>query len=310
MKTRESALLSLKLVVLTVALVVILGIASQVLPAEVSAAGGGQGTAAAEQAAGLLPVLLVVCFLQTVALSYPVLRSRWGGWRLVLTVFVVFYGTQTVTGQIESVVYLGDRLSPEMLRGMFLMGAVAAALFAPLLVLVLGRWKAPPSAGAASRRLAMPVSQWSWKLILLAVVFVAFYYGFGYFVAWQEPAVREYYGGTDPGSFAAQMAGIWQTTPWMFLLQAGRGLLWVVLALPVIRMMRGAWWEAGLAVSLLFTVPVLYLLLPNPLMPDAVRLTHLVETLPYQFLFAWLVVALLHRSRGGVVAAGDGAAPA
>jgi hypothetical protein len=61
-------------------------------------------------------------------------------------------------------------------------------------------------------------------------------------------------------------------------------------------MTKGCRWEAGLAVALLFTVPVVYLLLPNPLMPDEVRMTHLVETAPYQFLFGWLTVWLFTRS--------------
>ena len=38
--------------------------------------------------------------------------------------------------------------------------------------------------------------------------------------------------------------------------------------------------------------------LPNPMMPEAVRLTHLVETLPYQFLFGWFVAWLFGRGGG------------
>ena len=71
----------------------------------------------------------------------------------------------------------------------------------------------------------------------------------------------------------------------MLPLQFVRGLLWVALAVLVIRMMGGRRWEPALALALLFSVPSLYLLFPNPLMPDAVRLVHLVETLPYQLLF-------------------------
>ncbi len=43
-------------------------------------------------------------------------------------------------------------------------------------------------------------------------------------------------------------------------------------------------------------MPAVYLLLPNPLMPETVRLTHLLETTPYQFLFGWFVVWLFTRS--------------
>ena len=46
-----------------------------------------------------------------------------------------------------------------------------------------------------------------------------------------------------------------------------------------------------MAVSFLFAVPTIYLLFPNPVMPEEIRMTHLVETLPYQFLFG----SILHR---------------
>ena len=78
-----------------------------------------------------------------------------------------------------------------------------------------------------------------------------------------------------------------------------RSLLWVALAVLAIRMMIGSWWQVALAVSLLFTVPAFYLLLPNPMMPDTVRITHLVETAPYQFLFGWFVVWLFCRLGAG-----------
>ena len=78
------------------------------------------------------------------------------------------------------------------------------------------------------------------------------------------------------------------------MLQAVRGLLWAALAVPVIRMMKGKWWEAGLAVALLFGVLMnSQLLLPNPLMPAEVRMAHLLETATSNFLFGWLVTMTL-----------------
>ena len=140
------------------------------------------------------------------------------------------------------------------------------------------------------------MAEWSWKAATGGLVFLALYYLFGYYVAWQNPDLRAYYGGTDPGSFAAQMSGTLQSTPWMIPFQFARGLVWVALAALALRMMRGPWWEVGIAVSVLFTVPVLYLLFPNPIMPEEIRMTHLIETLPYQFLFGWFVVWLLSRA--------------
>jgi hypothetical protein len=66
-------------------------------------------------------------------------------------------------------------------------------------------------------------------------------------------------------------------------------------------MMKGQWWEAGLAVALLFgVVATSLLLLPNPLMPQEVRMAHLLETATSNFLFGWLVVLVLcWRRRSG-----------
>ena len=108
--------------------------------------------------------------------------------------------------------------------------------------------------------------------------------------------MRTYYGGQDPGNFLAHMATVVRDMPWLFPLQALRALLWVALAVPVIRMTKGEWWKAGLAVALLFGVAMnAQLLLPNPLMPQEVRMVHLLETASSNFLFGWLVVLVLTR---------------
>ena len=119
------------------------------------------------------------------------------------------------------------------------------------------------------------------------------YFTFGYFIAWQSAAVRAYYGGHDPGSFFAQIASVLRDQPSLVLLQVGRALLWTAIAVPIIRMMKGKWWEAGLAVALLFAATSSQLLLPNPLMPYDVRMAHLLETSTSNFLFGWLVVLIL-----------------
>ena len=130
---------------------------------------------------------------------------------------------------------------------------------------------------------------------LIIVIYVIIYFTFGYFIAWKSAAVRAYYGGHDPGSFFAQIASVLRHQPSLVLLQVVRALLWTAIAWPVVRMMRGKWWEAGLAVALVFAVASSQLLLPNPLMPYEVRMAHLLETSTSNFLFGWLVVLILTR---------------
>ncbi|MEP6848405.1 MAG: hypothetical protein ABI999_06085 [Acidobacteriota bacterium] len=59
-------------------------------------------------------------------------------------------------------------------------------------------------------------------------------------------------------------------------------------------MMKDGWRETALVLALLFSVVMVdQLLLPNPYMPEAVRMAHLVETGSSNFIFAFLIAWLL-----------------
>ena len=247
----------------------------------------------AAQAGQLLLALMVVSFLNAVVFAYIILYSRWTGLKLMLAIFLVSYGVTTVMGQIETAVFV-TTLPPGLLPRMFLSGALVAAIFSPLAVLILGKRESNNAGNTQASRLKMSASEWAIKLALIAIAYIVIYFTFGYFIAWKSDAVRTYYGGSDPGTFFSHMANVLRDTPWLFALQAVRALLWVALAVPIIRMMKGQWWKAGLAVALLFGVVMnAQLLLPNPLMPQEVRMAHLVETASSNFLFGWLVVFIL-----------------
>jgi hypothetical protein len=246
----------------------------------------------AEASATLLP-LLGVSLINTAVLTYVILRSRWAGWKLVVSLFFVFFGVSTVMPHIDTAYFI-TRLPPGMLSRLFLAGAIMAAVFIPLAVLILGKAKSRPSASPEASRLNMPVGVWIAKLSLIVIAYLIIYFTFGYFIAWRSATLRAYYGGTDEGSFVAHLTSLLRDTPLLFLLQAVRALLWAAIAVPVIKMMKGKWWESGLAVALLFGILMnSLLLLPNPLMPTEVRMTHLVETATSNFLFGWLIVVIL-----------------
>jgi MFS family permease len=244
------------------------------------------GQSADTVAAGQL--LLGVSFLYSIVLSYPIIRSSWFGWPLVLTIAVVLFGIMTFLSQIETVVflkYLVDIVPAEVIPKLFLQGAIVAIIFAPLAVLVLGKIKRRDYfLPERNNRLVMPIGQWIWKLALLAVIYVLIYIGFGMFVflPLAGDAFQQFYTGLEMPS-------------WILPFQALRALIWVVLALPVIRMMKGSWWEAGLAVSLLYSVLMGGLLLmPDPFMPETISKAHCVEVLTSNFLFGWIVVWVLN----------------
>ncbi|HKG62353.1 MAG TPA: hypothetical protein VKB05_21510 [Pyrinomonadaceae bacterium] len=257
-----------------------------------------QGTPA--DASATLVALVIVSLLNAAVWTYVILRSGWTGWKLILTVFVVFYGANTLMPQIETA-YFVTRLPPGMLPRLFVAGIIIAAVFAPLAVLILG--KVRPEAHVT--RLNILTGNWVGKLFLIVVAYLFLYFTFGYFIAWRSPAVRAYYGGSDPESFIAHIASLLRSEPSLFLLQALRALLWTAVAAPVMKMTKGAWWESGLAVALLFAVVNSQLLIPNPLMPPEVRLAHLVETATSNFIFGWLIVFILRRKTAGAQTQGN-----
>ena len=246
---------------------------------------------APEEAGAALLALLVISLINAAVWSYVILRAGWTGWKLIAAIFFVFYGVTTLMPQIETAFFITS-LPPGMLSRLFIAGAIMAAVFAPLSILILGKARSRAYGTAGWPR--MSAGAWIVKLSLIVVVYVVIYFTFGYFIAWKSAAVRAYYGGRDPGSFFAQIASVLRDQPSLVLLQVARALLWTAIALPVIRMMRGKWW-AAVAVGLLFAVTSLQLLLPNPLMPYDVRMAHLLETSTSNFLFGWLVVLILTR---------------
>ena len=241
-----------------------------------------------------LIALLVISILNTLALVYVTNRSGWSGWKLILALWFVLFGVLTLMPQIETAVFI--RTLPQgFLFRLFLAGFLFSGVFATLLTLLLGKSRPSDQANYASTHLPKTPLSWVYRLAFIAIIYVAIYFTFGYFIAWSSPAVRDYYGGGEYRGFFTQLMHVWRDTPWLFALQIFRGLLWAMIAVPVIKMTRGAWWQAGIAVALLFSVVMnTQLLLPNPLMPYEVRMAHLLETASSNFLFAWVLVWLLN----------------
>ena len=231
------------------------------------------------------------------AVSCLVIRSSWQGWPLVAAISVGIYGISTIANQIESAVFLSNKMPHGMIRAIFLQGAIATLLFAPLAVLLLGKWRAPSQSAAPPPSNYMPISFWAWRLALVVVAFVFFYMFFGYYVAWQNPALQQYYGGSEYSSFFDSLRAAWTDHRWIYPLQVFRALLYVVCLYPLIRMLRVARWEVSLMMALFLSVWTTALLLPNPVMPTSVARSHFWETLSFNLVLGILAGWLLSTPR-------------
>ena len=247
--------------------------------------------------------LLIICFIETAIISALVLTSRWGGWKLAVLLSLAYYGATTVLMQIETWYFLSSvSVSPDLLPALFIMRLPATFIVVPLSVWILGKGKAQIIENPNSARV-MPARQWIWKTAFLALAYLTLYWSAGYFIAWQNPELRAFYG--QPGAavpFLAHTLNTLRADPGLFPFQIFRSLLWILCALPVIRGSKvNAGWTA-LLLGIMFSLPQnASHIIANPLMPIAsVRLSHLVETASSTFVFGLLVVWLLHREHTSV----------
>ncbi len=250
---------------------------------------------------GLVPAttgLLIITLADLLIITALILASRWSGWKLAVSLALAYYGATTFMLQIETWYFLSSvTVGAQLLPRLFLMGIPTAFLFIPLAVWILGKGRATAET-SPNLALVMPAKQWIWKLAVIAVAYLILYWGAGYFIAWQNPELRIFYG--QPGDalpFFTHTANTLRNDPMLFPFQILRALLWVCCTLPVIRSSKvNPWWTA-LLVGLFLSVPTaLPLIIENPLMPIAsVRMSHLIEGTSSNFIFGTIVVWLLHR---------------
>jgi len=291
MNIRSALILGLKVLALTIVFLVLYFVGSSVF----SPIDASQMTP--EELAIAPMMMLVISLIDTLVLTYLILRSRLTGLRLIAVVAFVFYGVKTFTSAIEAW-YFMPNLTPEMIPGLFLMTVPLALIFPPVAVLILGKGRKQDEADELpNTRLAMPTGQLVLKVAFLSVIaYPVLFWTFGYYVAFRNPELVAFYGETDPGSFITHMGNIWAHDPFVLVLEFFRGALWVALAAPIIRWTKGRVWEAGLLVVLLFSIVQNNVhLIPSPLMPPSVQASHFVETASSNFIWGWTIVWLLHR---------------
>ena len=178
-----------------------------------------------------------------------------------------------------------------------MMGLPIAFVFIPLAVWILGKGRSKEVIQPVNA-IHLPLMQLVGKLIIIAVSYLVLYWCAGYYIAWQNPELRAFYG--SPGEitpFWEHTANTLSSDPGLFPFQVLRALLWTLCTLPILYGSKYNIWWTSVLVGLFLTIPQnTGLLLENPLMPIAsVRMSHMVEGLLSNLTFALIVVWLMHR---------------
>ncbi len=242
--------------------------------------------------------LLVVCVATVLIVMSVIHSSRWSGWKLIISMSAAFYLVMTLVTQLEAWYFLlGITVGPQLMVRLFLQGIPTAFIFVPIAVLVMGRFRPLAGENAAQALEPMSLKEWLGRLGAVYIAYLVLYYTAGYFIAWQNPEVRAFYG--SPGAarpFFQQMLHIFTTDPWLTPYQLLRTLIWVAGAYPIIRGSRLPLWQTALLVGLALSVPQnIGHILPNSLIPlNSVRMSHLIETASSTFVFGLILTWLLY----------------
>ena len=257
----------------------------------------------------IMGLLVAVLLVYAILLNLVVERTQWRGIKLFIGLLIGFYGVQTVIGQIEAFVFLtplGEKwgagsipmiqMPPEFIANQFFVWGLVALIGVPFAVRLYGKTKKDGKT-APGLWPNFTAKSWLWRIGVVIILYELLYFGFGYFVAWKSPAMQDFYQGTDPGSFLAQMQYVFTETPGLPVLQVFRSLLWIAFTLPVIRMLQKPEWYGAILTGLFVSLPMnIPHIIPNPYMPADVRLVHFAETASSNFILG-IALFLLFRPR-------------
>ena len=239
------------------------------------------------QALAPLPALFITCLLNAGVVLWITHRTSLTGKKLSVLVFVVVFGVMFLLPQLDTV-YFKETLEIPW-------GVVIATLASGIGVgwvsakIAIKYQEDRGMAREEDQMKAATVPPMA-KLLLLAMVYVALYFLFGYFIVWQSSAARLFYSGTQ------EIAPFWvhmrRQESGLLILQIVRGLLWGWIGYAVVmHIPRASAKERMILVGLALSVGLAFpILVPNPYMPWSVRQVHFVELLTENFLFGVLAV--------------------
>lgn len=127
------------------------------------------------------------------------------------------------------------------------------------------------------------------KILLIALTYFVIYNLFGYFIAWQFEATRVFYTGSIEN--IGFLPSMWQniSNPTFVLVHNFRGILFGIVGYIFHNILICSKTKKIIIMSLIFGGFGFQIVLPNPLLPEMVRISHFIETTTSMLLFGAVV---------------------
>ena len=213
-----------------------------------------------------------------IILGFYVSYSSLRGLKLTLSVFFIYYIIGHFNILIEAYIFnVTDRAetAKEMLQGLFVV-----SIFAPLFVLILNKWEGSSEVLQFKER---SVFSWIWRGVLGIFIYLIFYIGAGMILQATYPDLMSFYEGKLPAVDV------------MILTQFPRGLLFVLVAILMLRTLKLPQIKKALLIGLVFSIigGIAPLISPNEFMPANIRMVHGIEVGISNLLYGMTLAYLL-----------------
>ncbi len=242
-------------------------------------------TMANAETGGFDMMLLVISFLHSTILYYYVRKSSTSGWPLILRTALLSFVLQYLITQVESLWFIDSlTISRETVFALLAGGIITSILFAIVAVAMGGKKTGSPEFASLNS-----APQFLKVALLVVLIWPALYFLAGYYIAWQSADIRVYYSGST------EMLSFWEMmkinfAAGLYTFQIFRAIIWVAVAWYAFSVINGTRWQNAVLLGLLFSIlGSSQLLLTNPIMPEPVRMVHLVETWISTFIWGILI---------------------
>lgn len=274
---KKSLIISSKIIALTILGMLSMIVASLIIP-QPDIIAESRATINQQEAGQML---LLSRFVLSLIFAFIVSKSRISGIKLFINLLCITFGVSTFVMQLETIIFI--KAFPLIVYKDVLLLALTAlvsnVIFVPLAIMVFGKWKK----SIDSPNIQISFSGYYYKIPLIAAIYVFLYFFFGYFVAFQFSEVRDFY----------QNTSIQNDQIILGLIQFLRGILWVIVGLPLFYLFDKKLHLVIASVLVYSIFSSIALILPNPLMPEAVRFGHFLEISSSMAVFGLIVPIIL-----------------
>ncbi len=222
--------------------------------------------------------MLVSNILISAILGLTIRNNVLHGWKLVLSVFLIYFLIGHFSLLIEAYIFNVTERQQTLL--IILQGFVIALISSPILVLLFGKWKGEERRLDFSPRTGL---SWVWRILVGDLLYVFFYLLAGFILYSVYPQLMDFYGDKVP-PFST-----------MINTQFFRATIFIGVAVLITRTVELSLFQRALLIGSLFAVigGLAPLMVPdNEIMPAYIRFGHAFEVGISNFLFGFILTFL------------------